>query len=246
MKITKNDLIDHGIDPSLYNADDMEAIEKFADIIKDGGLSSLIEDIAKSSPDEDRYKAKIIKAREKVVECLKELSSLLDVVYDLCSSKQSVFASSLTPEETDRILVGSMHAFKKMFEVKDKALDYITEMFNFKKKLAEIRHAYNRGLYNAGMINAAFAVVCPNGDNSDILEASGNAFEKFNELTEINNDTNDRIIIFDEALNHKLGKYWNAITIYLDFDNDGKSLNTQKTKIEIEAAKQLLKDVIER
>lgn len=246
MKITKNDLIDHGIDPSLYNSDDMEAIENFADIIKEGGLTSLLEGISQSSPEENTYKAKINEARGKAIERIKELSSLLDVVYDLCSSKQSVFTSSLTPEETDRILVGSMHAFNKMFEVKDKAFGHVTEMFNFKQELAKIRHAYNRGLYNAGMINAAFAVVCPDGDNSDILEVSGNAFEKFNELTEINNDTNDRIIIFDEALNKKLENHWNAITIYLDFDGDGKSINTQKAKSEIEAAKQLLKDIIER
>jgi len=246
LKITKDDLIKNGIDPSLYNSEDMAAIEQYADSIKEGSLPSLLEKISTPSANDELYKEKANEARQKVLVCLKELSDLLDAVYGMCASKQSIFSSSLSPEDTDRILVGSMNAFNRMFKVKDEAMDHVVEMFNFKQELAEIRHSYNKKLYCAGMINAAYAVVCPEGDNSEIVEASGTAFERFNDLTEFINDTNDRIIIFDEALNHKLARSWNNITIFLDFDGDGAKLNTQKVKSEIETAKQMLKDVIER
>ena len=246
MKITKEDLINCGIDPSLYNSNDMSAIENNADRIKNGELSSLLSEISARHPNEKALKDNTDAERLAVIERIKELSSLLDTVYELCCQKQSIFSSSLSPDEIDKILVGSMHAFNKMFEVKDKALDGISAMFSFKQQLAEIHAEYNQKLYRAGMINAAFAVVSPDEDNSEIIDASSNAFEMFNDLTEFINDTNDRIIIFDEAINHKLAKSWADITLYLDFEGDGANINTQKVRSSIESAKQILKDVVER
>lgn len=246
MKITKEDLINCGVDPSLYNSTDMSVIEQNADLIKDGKLLSLIQDVRTRDPNEESLRNNTVASRTKVIDRIKELSSQLDVIYELCCQKKSIFSSSLSPEETDKILVGSMHAFNKMFELKNYALDSISAMFGFKQQLADIRAEYNQKLYRAGMINAAFAVVCPERDNSDIVTAGAEAFELFNDLTEFINDTNDRIIIFDEALNYKLSSAWNDITILLDFDNDGANLNTQKVRARIESAKQILKDVIER
>ena len=246
MKITKEDLINHGVDPSLYNSDDMAVIERNADRIKNGELDDILEALALPSPDENKFKNAVNKARESVLDYIRELSSQLAVIHTLCASHQSVFSASLTPEETDKILVGSMNAFKKMFELRNTAMDYVTAMFNYKRELANVQDFYNKKLYNAGMLNAAFAVVCPDGNNDGIINAISGAFDLFNSLTEFINDVNDRIVIFDEALNVKLSYYWNEMTLLLDFDGDGASIDTQKTKISAETAMQMLRDVIER
>ena len=246
MKITKKDLSDHGIDPSLYTSEDMSEIEKNADIIKNGELSAILDQISLHAPQENELKGLIIESRESVIDCIRELVSLLDEIYELCSPNQVFFSSSISPEDKDRIVAESARLLDEMFEAKDRALDYVTLMFNYKTSLSDIRHEYNTKLYKAGMLNAAFSVVCPEEDNSDIINAIGAAFEMFNELTEIANDVNDRVIIFDEALNQKLPKAWYDMTTHLDLDNDGAQLSLQKVKSTIDATKLMLKDVIER
>lgn len=246
MKITKEDLINSGIDPSLYTPEDMEIIEAYADRIKEGALPSLLEEITLRDPNEAELRALIIQNRDNTLDRIREIIAVLNRVYELCSQRQGIFSSSLSTEDTERITSGGADALSEMFEIKDKALDHVTLMFNYKSRLSKVRAEYNKRLYSAGMLNAAFSVICPDEDNFAITETIGTAFEMFNELTEVANDVNDRVIIFDEALNYKLTRAWYDMTAALDLDNDGAALNTQAVKSAIESAKQMLKDVIER
>ena len=246
MLITKEDLIKNGIDPSLYDKYDMEAIGESADKIKNGQLSILLGHITQRFEREINYRTYAGKARNKLNEDLEQISKLLDSIIELCSSKKSVFASGLSQEETERILVGTNIIYNKISALKKDAYEHVGNMYTYVRELSEIQFIYSRKLYNAGMLNAAMAVIDPNDTRDNITNASTIAFDMLNDLTEFINDLTDRAVISEEAVDIKLPDMLGGIMNALDFNNDGASLNTKNAIELIYQTKQMIKDVIER
>ena len=246
MKITKEDLKSHGIDPKLYDDFDMEIIGESADKILNGELPVLLSHIERRIEREEKFKEEATLKRQEFNGDLQRISSHLDSIISLCSSKNSIFSSGLSAEETDRILIGTAAIYHKIEDEIQRARDHLAEMHGYLHELSEIQFIYSRKLYNAGMLNAAMAVINPEVSREDISRASRIAFEMFNDLTECVNDLNDRAIIDDEAINRKLARYLNELVEVMDFDGDGAKLNTKDAVNVIYKAKQMIRDVIER
>lgn len=246
MKITKEDLKIHGIDSRLYDDFDMEMIEESADKILNGELPTLLEQIEQRFKREETFKEMAALKRQEFNGDLQKISCHLDSIVALCSSKSSIFSSGLSAEETDRILVGTAEIYHKIEEEIQNARDHLAEMHDCLHELSEIQFIYSRKLYNAGMLNAAMAVLDPAASREKISHASKVSFEMFNDLTECVNDLNDRAIIDDEAINRKLGRYLNELVEVMDFNGDGAKLNTKDAVNVIYKAKQMIRDVIER
>lgn len=246
MKITKNDLINLGIDPSIYDSSDMKMIETNADVIIDGKLPTLLVQISAPSPLEAQYKADAEETRRDIVELLKKIEACLDGIYEICSSKQSIFASSLTSDEVARILEDSLAKLNVIFVAREDILDLIMRIVRTVDGLSEIQALYSQRLYNAGMLNAAFAAVYPDKPRDEIRSVSAVLFERLNGITSFINDLTDRGVIFQEATEFKLACHLDTIVTQLDFDNDGASINVSNTMSAILSAKQLIRNVIER
>jgi len=244
MEITKEMLIQSGIDPALYSKSDITKIGDAAEKMKDVGISETLAALDLNMPNEDELRANATQAIQFFNGLFEQMKAHLDSLASLCSVKTSIFSDELSEKEKKVILDGAGELISKINALGEEGLNTVGRMFRLYESLYKIRDAYNRLLYEVGLLNVAATVLEIESD--EIFDVIETAFDKFSSITAFVNDLNDRAIICEEAIELKLNPSLAELLDAIDYENDGEKLSTKKIISTASAIKIMLADVIER
>lgn len=245
MIVSKENIIKAGIDPSLVSDTDLIRIGDFVDKLNASKLDSLLQALDKDDDKVIKLKTFSLKVKSSFHDCLSMIIRQLDDISSYCAMNTNIFSTGLSPEITDKILMGALRCFNSIKSIMEESLDNIEKMYRVVTELDEIQFNYSRQLYDMGLLKMAISV--SNFDTSEIKveEVSKKLFDRFYGVTDFMNETSDLAVIWEKTIEERLPHFIDELAFALDFNEDGKNLNTKKVTEAVIIAKNVISSVME-
>lgn len=247
MKITNELLNELGADPKVYSADEKELMGKHANKIIAGELKSLLGTCSLPEEKLNLLKDTYGKNRDSLLENMKRFSLMAEELAGAFTSKNSIFSSEFSENEKNTILIKIANIIEKLSALREETLDIITKIYSGMNELFELQHIYNKTLADLGMISIsarAAETVGASYDEDTVMTPILDAYDKLTDLTAFTNDLKDKAVIYEKAVEIKIGNSIAKITESSDLINDGASINITEIKNEAAVIKQIAADVL--
>ena len=247
MKITNELLNELGADPKVYSASEKELIGTNADKIIKGELDSLLNSC--TLPEEKLYSLKVTygKNRDDLLKNMESFSLMAEELAGVFASKSSIFASEFTESEKSSMLLKTANIIERLSSLREETLDIIARIYSGMNELFDLQHIYNQTLADLGMINIAARAAETEGaeyDEDDIMTPILDAYDKLTDFTAFTNDLKDKAVIYEKAVEIKIGNSIARITDHSDIVNDGANININEIKSEASVLRQIAANVL--
>lgn len=247
MKITNELLNELGADPKVYSEAEKKLMGESADKIINGELSALLEGCSLPEDKLTELKNTYGKNREGLFENMERFSSMAEELADIFARKSSVFASSLTESEKGEMIPSLANMINQLSVLRENTLDIISRIYSGMNELFDLQSVYNQTLADLGMISIAARAAETEGavyDEDDIMNPILDAYDKLTDLTAFTNDLKDKAVIYEKAVEIKIGNSIAKITEFADLLNDGARLSISGIMGEASTLKQISADVL--
>ena len=247
MKITNELLNELGADPKVYSEAEKKLMGESADKIINGELSALLEDCSLPENKLIELKDTYGKNRDSLLENMERFSAMAEELADIFARKSSVFASALTESEKGEMIPKLAGMINRLAELREDTLDIISSIYSGMNELFNLQSVYNQTLADLGMISIAAraaAIFGASYDEDAIMTPILDAYDKLTDLTAFTNDLKDKAVIYEKAVEIKIGNSIHKITECADLLNDGAKLNVSGILGEASTLKQIACDVL--
>ena len=247
MKITNELLNELGADPKVYSASEKKLIGEHADKILAGELQSILDTC--SLPEEKLISLKNTygKNRDGLMSNMEKFSLIAEELAGVFASKSSIFSSEFTDKEKSVMLSKVANIIEKLSVLRENTLDIILKIYAGMNELFDLQHIYNKTLADLGMISIsarAAETVGASYDEDAVMTPILDAYDKLTDLTAFTNDLKDKAVIYEKAVEIKIGNSIARITDHADLVNDGANINISEIKNEAYVLKQIAADVL--
>ena len=247
MKITNELLNELGADPKVYSASEKELMGEYADKILAGELQSILDTC--SLPEEKLISLKETygQNRDNLLKNMESFSIIAEELAGAFINKSSIFSSEFTDKEKSVILSTVADIIEKLSALRENTLDIISKIYAGMNDLFDLQHVYNKTLADLGMISIsarAAETVGASYDEDAVMTPILDAYDKLTDLTAFTNDLKDKAVIYEKAVEVKIGNSIAKITELSDIANDGSNINISEIKNEASVLRQIAADVL--
>ena len=247
MKITNELLNELGADPKVYSAVEKELMGNNADKIIKGELQSLLDSCSLPEEKLNSLKDTYGKNRDDLLKNMESFAHVSEELAGVFTSKNSIFASEFTESEKSTILIKLANITENLSALREETLDIIAKIYSGMNELFDLQHIYNKTLADLGMISIAVRAAETSGSSYDedaIMNPIMDTYDKLTDLTAFTNDLKDKAVIYEKAVEIKIGNSIAKISEFSDLTNDGANINIPEIKNEASIIKQIAADVL--
>ncbi len=247
MEITNKLLNELGADPKVYSESEKELMGEIADKILAGDLQSLLDKCILPEEKLTSLKDTYGKNRDALLYNMESFSIIAKELAGAFTSKNSIFVSEFTESEKNIILTKVADIIDRLSLLRENTLDIISRIYSGMNDLFDLQHIYNKTLADLGMISIsarAAETVGASYDEDAVMTPILDAYDKLTDLTAFTNDLKDKAVIYEKAVEIKIGNSIAKITEYADLTNDGATINISEIKNEASVLLQIAADVL--
>ena len=247
MKITNELLNELGADPKVYSASEKELMGENADKIIAGELQTLLDACSLPEKKLSSLKDTYGKNRDSLLKSMEEFARISEELAGVFTSKSSIFSSTFTEDEKNSMLLKTANIIEKLSVLREETLYIIASIYNGMNELFELQNVYNQALASLGMLSIAARAAETMGasyDEDAVMTPILDAYDKLTDLTAFTNDLKDKAVIYEKAVEIKIGNSIAKITDAADLLGDGANINISEIRNEAAALKQIAADVL--